>query len=489
MPFSFSLFTFALLLLVGPMALGLTPGSIGQDSNEGYEGLADAGQWDELMNRAELQMLEDPEDLAAVAWIGRASYEKSILLMGGDEFSRNLGRALLARSIEFLGRAVEAGSDDLPDSSREWWFAARLQAGHGSQLMVDLEKAWSEQGDAYAAFLRGWMVRDLRFVSEFAAEDAEASGSRSLPWFQRASDAEPARAVFALALSEAFAAVGDRLKATEAWERALKAGADSAGLFGVLLAIYPDREHAALRLDRLRQLAQASDGQPSMTISWAMAHALDELGQIDEAERAFAEVARRGHERTAEFDRAHALLLMRLDRHIEAVALMQPHAAARDWEAYTVLLDIADSLGLARRWEESFAVYEVVRAIEARDERAARNRAITLWRAGRHEEAQQAWREVMLLLPGRADVINDAALSAAGAKDFALSRKLLEESAMLPGSEDARENLAAWHLKNPSGQRAEAVHLLDGLLAEEPERDRALYLRFLAGRLPDPGAR
>jgi len=187
-------------------------------------------------------------------------------------------------------------------------------------------------------------------------------------------------------------------------------------------------------------------------------------------------------ERTAEFDRAHALLLVRLDRHAEAVPLMEPRAAARDWEAYTVLLDIADSLGLARRWEESLAVYDVAMAIEHRDERAARNRAITLWRAGQDAEAGQAWREVMLLLPDRADIINDAALSAAGANDFDLSRKLLEESAALPGSEDARENLAAWHLKNSSGQQFEAVRLLDMVLAEQPERDRALYLRFRAGR-------
>jgi hypothetical protein len=88
----------------------------------------------------------------------------------------------------------------------------------------------------------------------------------------------------------------------------------------------------------------------------------------------------------------------------------------------------------------------------------------------------------MDLLPGRADLINDAALSAAGAGDPMAERALLEEAVALPGAEDARENLAAWHLEHPSGRPEEAVRLLDQVLAVEPLRDRALYLRFRAGR-------
>ena len=52
----------------------------------------------------------------------------------------------------------------------------------------------------------------------------------------------------------------------------------------------------------------------------------------------------------------------------------------------------------------------------------------------------------------------------------------------LPGSSDARENLAAHLLRPGQEDPARALELLEGVLAEEPARDRALYLRHVATR-------
>lgn len=444
-----------------------------------YDSLAEQTRWEEVMDLAERRLEAAPGDVAAVAWLGRASFEKAMGLSAGDDFSRDLGRALLERAVAALGRAVAQGGESLPAAAKEWWYAARLEAGEDKALVPELEAAWTEKGHAYAAFLRGWMAWEELADPERSGGVSRAPDQAVLSWLRYASDAQPSRATFSLVLAEALAASGDRAGASAAWERAYAGDADSGALLGTLLSIFPGPDQAVSRLERLQRLTDREDAA-SATLAWAEAHALDQLGRAEDAERAFARVA--AAERNSGFDRAHAQLLVRLDRHAEAVLLMQPRAAQRDWEAFTVLLDIADGLGLARRWDESLTAYDVAIAIEHRDERAARNRAITLWRAGQTEQARAAWDDVIALLPARADILNDAALAAAGAGDAAAERALLEAAVALPGSEDSRENLAAWHLEHASDPREEAVRLLDMVLAVEPDRDRALYLRFKAGR-------
>ncbi len=491
----------AAFVAAGPMPTA-SASAVLQDGPSFAE-LAEQGLWSELLSAAEQQLaLQDVgqdagQAVAARAWLGRASAQRALLLLGGDEFSQDLGAALLQRATEELAAALgswdqAAGSESLNGLSEhtvsEWWFEARYQGaryreGADASLKQDLEQAWKLTAQPYAAFLRGWMEWVGPAGSASSNGPSRAPDVTVLSWLERASDAAPDRALYALSWAEAAAAAGDSVTAADAWQRALDGEADDNTLLKTLLLILPGAEHAEARLTRLDSLRGARPGQVSETVAWAKAHALDQLGRGPEAEAALASVdASTG--RSPAYDRAHASLLLRLERFEQAVALLQPRASARDWEAFSILLDVADTLGLARRWEEALAVYDMAMEIEHRDERAARNRALTLWRSGRKDKAKRAWDELLVLLPERSDLLNDAALAAAGAGDAAGEKLLLEAAIGLPGSQDARENLAAWHLGHPSGSVPEAVRLLEDVLRQEPERDRALYLRFRAGR-PD----
>ncbi len=466
------------LLRALAVAMLLASGAVAQAADDPAT-LAEAGRWDDLLGAAEQRLVADPDDAAALAWAGRAGMERARELEAGDMFSRDLAGPLRTRAIEQLGRAVALGGEDLPDGASEWWFLARWDGGEDRTLDADLEAAWERDGDAFAAHMRGWLAWDR------LADPARSGGATRIPdadvlaWLERACDADPSRGAFRLAHAEALAATGDVPGATAAWRAALDTDAGVPELLDSLLAILPGAEHAEERLARLDELPRI--GASAGAVAWARAHALDQLGRPEDAERAFAAVS---EGRTSELDRQHARLLLRLDRPDEAVALLRQRAAAHDWDAFAALLDVADTLGGQRRWDASLAVYDLALSIEHRDERAARNRAITLWRAGRPDDARRAWQQVVDLLPGRADILNDAALAAAGAGDPAEERRLLEASAALPGSQDAKENLAAWHLTEPGGSRTEAVALLETVLEQEPERDRALYLWSVARRRP-----
>jgi hypothetical protein len=156
--------------------------------------------------------------------------------------------------------------------------------------------------------------------------------------------------------------------------------------------------------------------------------------------------------------------------------------AEHDWQSFEQFVGLADGLALNRHWHRALAFYDEAMSVEHRDERAARNRALTLWRADRGPEAARAWADVVALFPGRADILNDASLAAGGRGAPLEEQALLLEAIQMPGSLDAQENLASWLLEHEPSEREAAIRLLDGVLAEEPARDRSLYLRFKAGR-------
>ena len=83
------------------------------------------------------------------------------------------------------------------------------------------------------------------------------------------------------------------------------------------------------------------------------------------------------------------------------VAMLRPLAEERDWDAFADLVTVADELAQARSWDEALWAYDIAVGIEPRDERALRNRAITLWRTGQDDRAAEAWRQVLEVLPRR----------------------------------------------------------------------------------------
>jgi len=442
--------------------------------------LAERGRWGELRDRAGVRVAADAEDDGARYWLGRASYELALELLGSSSpVSRDLGHAQLARAIVQLA-LVDERTGDATDAV-DWWLHARFVDHRywadlaeserpwddGSELVATFERVWNERGRAAAAYLRG------RVALEREEEDA-------LVWLERAARADPGRGEHQLLWANALAQRGRRDEALDAWWSAAASDAGTPELLGCLAAILPGTSDAAERLRVLDELLASGRRTLDAWIAWYRGWALDELDRAEAAEAAFA-AATSG--RPSGMDRAHAGVLYRLGRLDEAVALLLPRAEEGDWSAFSMLIDVAEALALERRWEEALSTYDRVLAIEGRDERAVHSRAITLWRAGRAEEAAAAWRSLLELLPGRADLLNDAGLAALGRGDAARARELFEEAVRLPGSEDARENLAWLLLREEPPAVAAATEHFDAVLAEEPHRDRALYGRFRARRM------
>lgn len=428
--------------------------------------LAEAGRWQDLRERADQRLQLDPQDLDARHWLGRALLEEAWVLLDGDRLARDIGRSVLSRAVEHLRAGAAA------DPTGTWALRGRytwLELHQGRtdlsgdpDLPADLERAWAEDGLAEAAYLRGWVER-------LGGGDGEA-------WFERAASVPGPRAAHALEWARILGERGDREGAVAAWRAAAEADdLELSSLLATLVSLLPSSFYAEQRLALLDELGRHEQA----LVAWYRAHAASELGRQDLALAAFDAGT---EQRTPAVDRAHAALLAAQDREQEAAALLLPLARERDWVALDQLIGVADGLGLARRFDESLALYDAALAVEPRHDTALRHRAITLWKAGRDAQAAAAWRGVLERSPGRSDLLNDAALAAWGRGDRALARELLERAVALPGARDAQENLALLLMEDAPEEAQRIRALLDAVLAEEPGRDRALSLRYRALR-------
>ena len=427
--------------------------------------LYEQGRLDEIVSIAGERLARDPADQDALYWSGRAELDRARQLLAsrggrisrtGLDLAQDLAAAQLERAADQLGRVLPMSAGPRADA-REWHWLARSLRDRDESLATELERAWSAEGAAYAAYLRGLMWR-------------ESAPAEAAAWLQRAAEAMPERVDFQLAWADALARDGRREAALAAWERARSSGAARAELCSSLLGLLPSAESAALRLQRLDVLATGEGGAADALLAWHRAYALEQLGRLPEAEAALA-LATEG--RTPEIIAVHARLLAALDRPRQAQELLVPLAKAGDAQALEQLVDLADGQARRRSVAEAVAAYDAALAIDPGHTRAGANRALTLARSG---AGLDAYRQLAAAHPHRAELLNDAALALWGGGLREEARSLLERAAALPSGVDARENLAAFLLdEQPPDPRA-ARPLLEAILAEEPGRDRALFL-------------
>ncbi len=423
--------------------------------------LAAEARWDEVIAAAGERLAVDATDEGARYWLGLAWLVRAEGLLSGGSFSfaQDLARSSLDRAVYAL-TGLEPDPSGPYGDAREWWAYARQLRGDAT-LGTDLEGLVAEQGWPYGAYLRGVLARD--------EQDRTA-----VDWFRQASDADPSRALFALALAEAWGAAGGTEQALAAWERARVAGATPAELADAAQRLLPSGGKAEARLALLDRIAASSEETDGL-MAWHRAWTLQQLGRIEQAEQALA-AATVG--RSPAVERVHAALLSRVGRSQEAAdRLLKLVREQRDEEARTQLVDLADRLAVEREFALSLKCYADALEAEPNDDRALRNRALTLSRAGDLEASEQAWESLVERHPQRPEILNDAALCALGEGRHVQARGLLERAKDLYGGEDARENLAQVLVGQDPEQ---AVELLDTVLEGEPGRDRALYLRFLA---------
>jgi hypothetical protein len=424
--------------------------------------LAAEGRWDELHGQATERLAQDGGDELAQYWLARAEIQRSLPLIAGREFARDLGHTMLRRAGEQLAAVAEHPSDATADA-REWEAYARYLRGDEG-LSGDLEAWFERDGRGYAAFLRGLLARD----------QGDPQAARA--WLSRACAAQPARGDFALELAAELGRAGQREQALQAWSVAARTGIAWGPLLATLAEVLPGAENAAQRLAQQETLLTDDAARQDGLLAWHRAWSLEQMGRPAEALAAF-EAAAEG--RTTDLERAHARLLASLGRTAEAAAHLRTAASAGDAEALSDLVSLADRLAFGRSWDEALAQYDAALAIEPRDERAAVNRALTLAQSGR---TLDAWRELAAKHPDRADLLNDGALQFQGWGRDAEAREMFERAALLPGSLDARQNLADVLLQSHPPDPERALALADAVLAEEPSRDWAMYLHFLARR-------
>jgi tetratricopeptide (TPR) repeat protein len=443
---------------------------LGQVGDDPLDRLAADGRWEELRDAADGRLAKDPSDQTASYWLGRDLLAQGLELAAGNRIARDLARSTLDRAVEHLERVRQQSGTSTGDAV-DWWLEARwartsgaMRFGSGggelpTRLARDTEALWEQEQLPMAAFVRGLL--------------AEALGeSDALPWFERASSADPTRSRFLQRLALAQAGAGQEAEALASYDRA-SAGAAAwlQDLVGVLSSLLPGRRDAGARAQRLDALAREPAWANEALLAWHRAHALHQLGDGPGALAAF-EAGRDG--RTADIDRAHASHLMAADRPADALALLLPRVRERDWTSLDDALGAIARLAGLRRHDEALVACDALLAVEPRHESALWNRALILWKSGRDDDAQRAFDDLIERLPGRSDALNDGALAAWGSGRMERARELLERAVALPGAIDARENLALL-LKDVDAPRA--ASLLDEVLAAEPDRARALVAR------------
>jgi tetratricopeptide (TPR) repeat protein len=440
-------------------ALALLLGTLLQPQ-DALSTLSDQQRWDEIIWQAEDRLEQDPADAEARYWLGRASVERARLLLQGRSFSRDLAVSILRRAREQLAR-VPLAVEGVTSDAAEWEAFARFLMGGDTQLAQDLERWFEQDGNGYAAHLRGML----------AEREGDAS---SIAWFEHAAMAAPDRPSFALEWAGALARAGRQAEALVAWEVALDHEADLPSLLGGLLSILPTADDAAARLTQLDTLLSRAGSPDDGLLAWYRAFSMEQLGRLDEAEQVMSAAT---SNRTWDVDRAHASLLERQGRRAEAAALLAPAAGEGDRQALDQLINLGDSAAGERAWDEALGFYDVALGIEPMIERATLNRALLLAQSGR---SLDAYSEAVKRYDRRADVLNDAALAAWGWQRLDTAQGWFTRAAKMPGASDARENLAALLLTSGLGGDPRVSSLLDTVLTDEPGRDRALFLRHMA---------
>lgn len=441
-----------------------------QEAGPSFPDLAGQGRWAELTELAEARLAADPRDAEARYWQGRQCLVQAESLLAGGRLGSSLALSLLDRSVELLDPS--AGQDG-PGDGRIWWLEARVlrwrlrdrdpaEASADGGILGDLELAWSEERMAAAAHHRGLIAW-------------EAGEPDHIAWLERAAGTEPASARFCLPLAQALADAGRTDEALAAFDRAAGAGdAWLDDLLPVLGALLPARRDAGRRLERLDALATRRAWSADALLGWHRAHAFQQLGESDRALAAFEQGVER---RTDEIERAHASHLAAAGHRAAAFARLLPLSRARDWTAFEQAIGIAASMAERRDFGAARDAFDDLIEIEPRHDALLWNRALALWKSGSDEESERAFDALLARLPGRADALNDAALAAWGAGDTGRARGLLEQAAALPGSRDAAENLARLLLETGDVDVDRIAELLDGVLAVEPARARAIVLR------------
>jgi len=423
--------------------------------------LSDQGRWDQIIWEAEDRLEQDPADVEARYWLGRASVERGRRLLQGRTFSRDLAQSVLQRAREHLTR-VPRTAQGVTNDAVEWEAFARYLLGGDPHFEHDLEQWFEQEGSGYAAHLRGLLAQ------------ANGDDDEAITWFGRATGRAPDRPSFALEWASALGREGRLREALGAWDLARDNDAELPALLGSLLSIMPASADAGARLARLDTLLSRRGLSDDGLLAWYRAFSLEQLDRLDDAERAMSTAT---SNRTWEIDRAHARLLERQGRRTEAASLLAPAAREGDPRALDQLINLGDTAAGERSWDEGLGFYDVALAIEPMSERATLNRALLLAQAGQSLDAYAAAVE---RYARRADVLNDAALAAWGWKRPETAHDWLSRAVGMPGASNAQENLAALLLDSGAGADPQVSSLLATVLSDEPDRARALFLRHKA---------
>ncbi len=424
--------------------------------------LASEGRWEDLVDLASERLSRDENDALSLYWNARAEIQRGLPLIGGRAFARDLGRTMLRRAEEQLARVTENPADATSDA-RNWAAYARYLREDDESLPADLEAWFGESGRGYAAFLRGLIARN----------QGDAEGARS--WLARAVASNPERGDFEVELATELGRAGRTDEAVVAWNAAVSGGLPLPALLAALLEILPGPENSAQRLTLLDSLVVDDTTRRDGLLAWYRSWSLEQLGRP--AEGAAALDAATDY-RTPELERAHASLLVGLGRRSEAAEHLRTAAEEGDAQALSDLVSLGDWYATNHAWDEALAVYDDSLRIEPRDERAAMNRALAMAQSGR---SLDAWLELADRMPGRADILNNAALQLQGWRRDSEARAMLESAALLPGGQDAAQNLADMLLNSYPADPSRALALIEGL-NDDAVRDWALYLRHVAHR-------
>ena len=428
-------------------------GQAAAQEGDALASLAWEGRWDDIIVLASERLDEQREDPPAAYWLGRAWLARAEGLLAGSSstFARDLAGSSLDRAIDQLESLAAAGYGD----AREWFYYARYLR-EDSRLAPDLESWFEADGSGYAAFLRG----------RVAQRDSDQT---AVDWFRLAVDATPERGDYSLALCDQLMAEGRSDEALAAWQGASAAGVPASALLMRLLSLLPEAEEARRRLELIEKLVRERGLEKEAVSAWYRAHALEQVGRAAEAERVLSDAV---EGRSSAIDRAHASLLGRLGRDMEAVERLRSWVSAGNPDAVEALTEVADGAAQRGKWSVALMSYDHVLEHAPNHERALRNRALTQWRAGHRDLALEGWRDLAGRWPGRSDVLNDAALFLWVGGQAREARGLWEQALEQPGGEDAAENLAVSLL---ASDPVRAQELLGSLLDTNPTRDRALY--------------
>ncbi len=127
------------------------------------------------------------------------------------------------------------------------------------------------------------------------------------------------------------------------------------------------------------------------------------------------------------------------------------------------------------RFQDAIALYDILRAFYPFDTNITANRALALAQSGHLEEAEQAYKAFLELIPGDSKMLNEYGLFLKGIGRVEEGLKILEEAFLSDGNSDAGENLGSYYFYVCS-DKTKAESYLMSVAAAKPYREKVLVL-------------